>query len=273
MINLFYKFRPSQIKYWLIRRIFHSALSKFDSLKKEERYHAGEIELKGHIWKYLDGPSFYFMYNEIFNHKVYDFKSDKQNPVIIDAGANVGLSTIYFKQTYPGADVIAFEPDSKIFRVLKENISLHEIHDIQLENRALWKEEGELFFDSEGADAGRISTTPQNKIKVSATVLSKYLHQHVDFLKMDIEGAEFEVLRECESRLKNVDKLFVEYHNFTKEPQRLGEILEILKKAGFKYYISNPGIHHTNPFIHTKEYLGMDFQLNIHARRYEYSPS
>lgn len=75
------------------------------------------------------------------------------------------------------------------------------------------------------------------------------------------------MLQKCQFKVHNVDQLFVEYHNFINQPQYLGEILELLKNAGFKYFISNPGIHQINSLVKSSEYLGMDFQINIHARK------
>ena len=50
----------------------------------------------------VDAASFVYMYREIFERQIYKFKADTDSPTIIDCGANVGVSTLYFKKTFPG---------------------------------------------------------------------------------------------------------------------------------------------------------------------------
>jgi hypothetical protein len=89
----------------------------------------------------------------------------------------------------------------------------------------------------------------------------------VDFLKIDIEGAETKVLEDCADLLFNVDKLFVEYHSFIGMEQPLPEIFGILKNAGFRLHISAPGLTSNSPFIELRTYSNMDNQLNIYGIR------
>jgi len=74
-------------------------------------------------------------------------------------------------------------------------------------------------------------------------------------------------LKECRSKLKNVDKIFLEYHSFVNEEQKLDEILAILKEAGFRYNINHIGVVSKQPFISVNTYSGMDLQMNIFAYR------
>ena len=84
--------------------------------------------------------------NEIFVEEVYSFKAETNMPKIIDCGANVGLSIIYFKKLYPDAIIIAFEADRDIFNMLSQNLlSLH-ISDVEITNKAVWKEDTKLQF-------------------------------------------------------------------------------------------------------------------------------
>ena len=64
--------------------------------------------------------------------------------------------------------------------------------------------------------------------------LRNLLERKVQLLKLDIEGAELEVLRDCGARLQNVERLFVEHHSFLGRPQQLGEFFGILEAAGFR---------------------------------------
>ncbi len=126
---------------------------------------------------------------------------------------------------------------------------------------------GVTKFFSEGADGNRIALKEDKKniTEIKTTRLIHYLDNPIDFLKIDIEGAEYCVLQDCKDALGKVQNLFVEYHSFVNQEQKLDEILKILKKAGFRYYINQSGTSLHSPFIQKKSDLSMDLQLNIFA--------
>ena len=242
----------------------------FDNLKKIPRYTVAKTVLLGKNIELADVPSFFSMYREIFKKEIYKFKTEAKKPYIIDCGANIGLSIIYFKKLYPKAEIIGFEPDKKIFDMLKNNMQSFGYNDVKIIQKALWNKGGETIFFSEGADAGRLADKNEmtNPATVMTTSLRGYLGRPVDFLKIDIEGAEMAVIKDCADLLINVKNLFVEYHSFSDKEQKLDTLLGILKKAGFRYYIYNFGVLSHHPFEEKKTYLGMDMQLNIYACRF-----
>ncbi len=63
------------------------------------------------------------VYREIFIKQHYEFLVKKSPEVIIDAGANIGLASIYFANKYPKAKIIAIEPEKGNFAILKKNVS------------------------------------------------------------------------------------------------------------------------------------------------------
>ena len=244
---------------------------EINRLRKLPRYQEGQTTILKYPIKYVDSASFVFIYDEIFIKEIYKFHSQKQSPYIIDAGANIGLSLIYFKQLYPDAQIVAFEPDQQVFDVLAYNVKTFNFNKTTLINKALWDEEAVLKFASEGADAGRIATDIDEGqvVSLSTTRLREYLdHPHqVDLLKIDIEGAEMKVLEDCKDLLKNVENLFVEYHSFSSQSQDLHRLLEIMNQAGFRYNIQHVGVFSPHPFVKVKQHLNMDLQLNIFAYR------
>ena len=77
---------------------------------------------------------------------------------------------------------------------------------------------------------------PKNSYKVETIDLDELIDGEVDFLKMDIEGAETGVL--CGSqKLDKVKQLFIEYHSFVDDKQKLSDLLSCLIKNGFRYFI------------------------------------
>ena len=238
-------------------------------LQKKERYQVCEVSLENQTIELVDAASFIFMYKEIFEHEIYRFNASTSTPRIIDGGANIGLSVLYFKKLYLNSEIIAFEPDKKVFSTLTKNInnSAHKVG-ITLVQKALWNEETTLEFMSEGADAGRLQQVDRshNTIIVPTVRLRDYLTQTIDFLKLDIEGAELEVIRDCEDLLYNVDRMFIEYHSFLGMPQKLSELLGIISRAGFRFYLQ-PCVSSPQPLNEIRSYQGMDAQVNIFAYR------
>jgi len=133
----------------------------------------GTIKFNNKDFQYLDSASLLFIYDEIFNKQIYNFKTDRKSPVIIDAGANIGLSVIYFKLKFPEAQITAFEPDEEVFSVLKNNMASFGFKGLSLIKKGLWKEETTLTFNSEGADAGRISENDNEGTKEIANSSKK----------------------------------------------------------------------------------------------------
>lgn len=253
---------------YILRPDYRKFVTENQELKrvsKLPRFTPGVANLLDHQIFFSDSASFVFMYNEIFRKGIYNFKSSIQEPLIIDAGANIGIGAIYFKKKFAQARVIAFEPDKKVAEVLRKNIATFQLDQVEVIEKGLWTQEGVLEFQSDGADAGRIAdaTNNTNTITINTTKLSNYLDQPVDLLKIDIEGAEVEVLKECKNQLRNVRNIFVEYHSMVNQPQQLNELLEILRNAGFRYYIDNTSFLAEQPLMHLRTEFGMDLQLNV----------
>ena len=252
---------------WLMRPAYRYTEREFKRLSLLPRYQPTSTRLLGEPLDVVDAASFLFMYGEIFKQQIYSFEAGSQSPLIIDGGANIGLSTIYFKQLYPQCRVIAFEPDADVFPVLANNIRRRGYRDVELRQRALWSSETALSFMAEGADGGRIAQSgdPRN-IVVQTVRLRDHLDRPVDLLKLDIEGAETEVIADCADLLHNVRHLFVEYHSFEAKPQTLRQLVDCLADAGFRLHFQSINAS-PQPFLRRNLCLGMDMQLNIFAFR------
>lgn len=246
---------------------YRRRLQEVTRLQRMPRYQPTVSTVLGKPFRILDAASFIFMEREIFQQGIYSFNANGKAPRIIDGGANVGLSVLFFKNLYPASRVIAFEPDPRIFAVLLENVRSHQCGNTELFQRALWSSETTLDFASEGADGGRVSRTEDSRNTSVKTVrLRDFLTEPTDFLKLDIEGAETEVLEDCADHLGTVANLFVEYHSFISERQSLHRLLGILDRSGFRVHFHTSS-HSPQPFLCRETQLGMDLQLNIFAYR------
>ena len=257
-----------RLKHKPLYRKYFEQKQEVERLKKLPRFQESTTTLFDKKVYFADKSSYHFLKKEIFNQEIYKFNHTSKYPRIIDVGSNIGLSILYFKQLYPDAEVIGFEPDPRIFNILRKNIESFNCTKTKIFNKGIWIKETTLEFFSEGADGGRIATAEDtNKISISTTSLRGFLTEKVDMLKIDIEGAEYEVLNDCKDLLHNVDNLFVEYHSFKNQNQNLHKLLEIINSAEFRYNIHHIGVYSPQPFIKVKNYLNMDLQLNIFAYR------
>lgn len=256
-----------------IKRKLRNRKYQFEiDLLKIPRYTETFINFDGFPLKIPDSASFLFMFKEIFQENIYKFKTSNSKPYIIDGGANIGLATIYLKKLYPSAEIIAFEPDPNIYKILKNNIEVFNFKDVVLLQNGLWNEDKTMLFMAEGADGGivadvDISVLAQEKIEVIS--LKPYLKRTVDFLKLDIEGSETIVLRDIEEDLGMIQRIFIEYHSFVNQSQSLNEVIDILTKANFRLHVSSPGLSNKSPFMGLKVYNNMDMQLNIYGFKNE----
>lgn len=191
-----------------------------------------------------DVSNFNILRKDIFQKRIYHFQSPVTDPVILDCGANIGMSVLYFKHQVPDARVIAFEPDPTIAPYLEENVRRNGLKDVTIVRAALAEQEGTTALHSDGRYGSTIITTSDDaapaqsqRYDVRTVRLWDYLDQPVDFLKMNIEGAEWRVLSDSAERLRSIRSMVVEYHHVPGWPRTLHKILELLDRYGFAYLI------------------------------------
>jgi FkbM family methyltransferase len=227
------------------------------------RYKETAFRFGGKQFTVPDALSFFWQYHEIMVRRAYAFPhSENRPPVIFDCGSNVGLSLCFYHDNYPGAQITAFEPDPKVAAYLEGNLERNGIQGVTLHRAATWISEGTLHFASEGADGGRLDESAGG-VEVQTVNLRALIEQHaqIDFLKMDIEGAEAELVPHLGDSLQRIRHLFIEYHSYAGQEQALHPILHALAAQGFRYYMETD-VKRRNPFTAPPE-----FQCNIFASR------
>ncbi|KPD11543.1 FkbM family methyltransferase [Phaeobacter sp. 11ANDIMAR09] len=202
------------------------------------------VEFMGHSLNFDDLFSVYVVYKEIFLYEDYYAELGAEAPRIIDGGAHIGMAALYFKNRYPAAKILCFEPDPRNFELLTKNTA-HLGEDIEKYNLALtddgadyplMRRQGQSMASSIYSRYTKINN--EDGLVIKSAKLSDFLDAPVDLLKLDIEGAEDGVLQECKHLLKNVHYLFIEFHTGDQLPlSRLRAILETLDDAGFTYQI------------------------------------
>jgi FkbM family methyltransferase len=262
--------------YTRIKKIFYNPYSVFDIgwTKGKILKHQTDQSLKYHIYKnkykiaFRDSRVFLVSINELFVNEFYKFRPISDRPRIIDCGSYIGTSILYFKINYPNAVITGFEPDETNYSIVKSNLEAWNFSDTSLTNAAIWINNESISFHSKGSMASRIETGiyDENKKKtVKCIRLRDLLNEEIDFLKIDIEGAEHAVLKDCSDKLINVKNLFVEYHGVYSEMFKLNEILDILNHNEFRYYIKEGSPVYAKPFWDKEKVGDYDIILNIFA--------
>lgn len=254
------------------RMLFNSQFREYQlaraALKRVPRFHEVRVWLGGFDLVAPDAASLLSSWEEIFLKKVYEFPSVGPKPRILDLGANIGLSLLYFKRQNPEAAITAFEADPEIFAYLERNMRTNGIDDgVTLINRAVWDRDEVLSFWCEGADGGRIEqkTGKPTKMLHAVDIGNTLRGRTFDFIKMDIEGAESRVLPRCIDLLRTAKAVFIEYHSRPDAPEALPEILSLLRDCGFRIQVS-PLYQNKTPFV-AMITNGFDQQLNLFAIR------
>lgn len=167
-----------------------------------------------------DVPTF----EQIFVNTEYTFDVRRPPRTIVDAGANIGLASVFFAARYPGARILAIEPESRIFALLTINVAQHP--NVTPVHGALWHSSeipevidpglGNWGFVTRSAhDPSAPSERFANRAQGMTVdrVMHEYGLQHVDILKIDIEGAEKEVSSTPAAWIERVDGLIMELHD------------------------------------------------------------
>lgn len=208
------------------------------------RYQAGQMEWQGWKIDYVDALALISSLDILVLKGWNNFTSSRPDPVILDCGANIGISVLNYKRHFPQAKITAFEPDPQFIPYLKKNLEQNHAADVQIVEAAVWKEEGTTTFLCEGADGSKIITeaSPSARTVTVRTIeLAKYITGEIDLIKVDIEGAEYDVLPSISSKLHLVKNMIVECHLYHRDLHGFARLLDTLTFAGFKVSLNSFG--------------------------------
>jgi FkbM family methyltransferase len=164
------------------------------------------------------GTSDQWVFDQIFLYKEMETDFGKNVAFIIDAGANIGLTSAYFANRFANARILALEVDRQNFELLAANARPYP--NITPLLKGLWHRRANLVIDNPEeypwaftvSEAGQEASSTVEGVSV-ADLLRDFGWDRVDLLKMDIEGAELEALSHgAEEWLDRVRVLAVEFH-------------------------------------------------------------
>jgi len=166
----------------------------------------------------------------------------KKDDIVIDIGAHIGYFTIYAaKNAYQGT-VYAIEPYRESFEILKKNLKLNDLANVKPFHAAISKitEQVTLYIDKNnqiGNSIFRMGKTTESE-KVDSFSLGDFIKNNkiekIDFLKIDCEGAEFEILLNLDKELlKNIHRISVEVHENNNNTNSMDELIDLMNKNNF----------------------------------------
>src|SRR3954462_13816289 len=180
----------------------------------------------------------------------YWFASDRSDPVILDCGSHIGLSVAWFKRRFPLAHIIAFEPDPGNFQLLQANVAGNGFHGVELLNLAVSSRRGTARFFGDFEAAAPMASAhslrqewgtqrSEQWILVNTVPLADYITEPIDYLKLDIEGMETEVMQSIKQRLHLIRAVGLEFHGTGRQAFADEEnLIRLLRESGFQVSIT-----------------------------------
>jgi len=177
--------------------------------------------------------------NREYNHLLVLYqKLFYSNPTtIVDAGANIGLATLFFKAHNPDAHILSIEPDKGNFSIASRNIKVNSFKDISILNDALWPTKQSLKLVNDFRDMREWSLRVEEHQEGTITSITphdalSYFNNQVDVFKIDIEGSEAKIFDSTNdmSWLEGVKIIALEIHHEFGASER---IMNVLSTHGF----------------------------------------
>ena len=200
----------------------------------------------GLTFHHRNEAEFELLAREIFEGGEYAFACDWSDPDILDCGSHIGLSVAWFKRRFPRARIVAFEPDPRTFELLRANVAANDFEGVELHNVAVSTRRGTARFYGEFDVAAPMASAHSLEeawgtqrsdrwIEVETVPLADYITGPVDYLKLDIEGAETAVLPSIASRLHLVRAIGLEFHGTgPRAAEDEARVLGVLERSGFR---------------------------------------
>ncbi len=184
------------------------------------------------------GSSDVWVFWGVFFRNHHALKLNPAPRVVVDVGANVGLTAIDFARRFKKARVLAVEPEAKNFALLEKNVRRY--RRIEPVHAALWGANEPVAFSNGDAefDSFRFGRSGADRSdSVRGVTLDRLMDEHgidrIDLLKIDIEGAECSVFADVSKWIDRVDVIIVELHDFL-VPGCESVVLPALREFGFQ---------------------------------------
>ena len=183
----------------------------------------------------------FHMIDEIWAYRKYDYFGYRvaRGDIVVDIGANIGTFSVYAAKMCGAARVLAFEPFPDNYRMLAKNAQDNNLHNVTCVNHGVAGSRGRRVLALHPLDNGSHSLVLgsfERTIEIECSTLDDIFEQFslvkIDYLKLDCEGAEYEILERSPARLMQIRRISMETHTI---PGRKAEDLrDLLSRYGFE---------------------------------------
>ena len=224
------------LKNWYLYPLVYFKLTKKDyvifetrsGLKIKIRVNSTDLMALTHVWM-------------IQEYSGDDFPISNDD-VIIDVGAHIGLFALFASQFCKNGKIFCYEPIKENYKILIENIEMNQIQNIFPNNLAVTKETSRVkIFLNDDQSGHSMFIQNKNFVEVDSKSLSDIFIDNgikeCDFLKLDCEGAEYEIIESLSSDLfTKINKTAIEYHMVDTKPELLKQLINKLKQFSFSVH-------------------------------------
>ena len=224
------------LKNWYLYPLVYFKLTKKDyvvfetrsGLKIKIRVNSTDLMAFTHVWMIQEYSDDNFSINN--------------DDVIIDVGAHIGLFALFASQFCKNGKIFCYEPIKENYKILIENIEMNQIQNIFPNNLAVTKETSRVkIFLNDDQSGHSMFIQNKNFVEVDSKSLSDIFIDNgikeCDFLKLDCEGAEYEIIESLSSDLfTKINKTVIEYHMVDTKPELLEQLINKLKQFSFSVH-------------------------------------
>ena len=158
--------------------------------------------------------------------------------VVVDIGANIGTFSLYAAKLCGASRVLSFEPFPGNYDVLNDNVERNRLTNVTCVNQAVAGNRGLRTLNLNSMDPGSHSLvigSSERSVEVECCTLEdvfqRFCLTRIDYLKIDCEGAEYEILENATSRLKQIGRISMETHTTLHRNPK--DLEELLRRHGF----------------------------------------
>ena len=224
------------LKNWYLYPLVYFKLTKKDyvifetrsGLKIKIRVNSTDLMALTHVWMIQEYSDDNFSINN--------------DDVIIDVGAHIGLFALFASQFCKNGKIFCYEPIKENYKILIENIEMNQIQNIFPNNLAVTKETSRVkIFLNDDQSGHSMFIQNKNFVEVDSKSLSDIFIDNgikeCDFLKLDCEGAEYEIIESLPSDLfTKINKTAIEYHMVDTKPELLEQLINKFKQFSFSVH-------------------------------------
>jgi FkbM family methyltransferase len=182
----------------------------------------------------------FHMIDEIWAYRKYDYFGYRVAPgdIVVDIGANIGTFSVYASKACGASRVLSFEPYPDNYRLLSKNAEQNELRNITCVNRAVSGNQGRRTLGIDPVDCGShslvmgsFSRTVDVECITLGDIFDQFALEKIDYLKMDCEGSEYEILENAKSSLDKIRRISMETH--TIPGRNAHHLKKLLSEYGF----------------------------------------